>query len=384
MQVYNRFPVTLVSGQGLYVFDTEGRRYFDAGAGIAVNAFGHCHPKMVASLEAQARKLWHVSNLYHNEPQDKLAKTLCEHSFADYVFFGNSGAEAIECALKIARRYFHVLGQSHKKRIITCEGAFHGRTLACISATGTKTEDGFGTIPDDFDIIPFNNYDSLLSAVTENTAAIMLEPIQGEGGIRSASGEYLRNVRKLCDEKDILLIFDEIQSGMGRTGKLFAFEHAGVTPDICTSAKGIGGGFPLGACLATQKAVRGMVYGTHGSTYGGNALACAVGQTALELILEQEFLDNVATVGLKLKQALHRLQTDYPHLIKEVRGIGLMLGIVLHDSYPVRRVADSALETGLIMIPASDNTLRLLPALIMTKDDVDVFSDLLKKTLEKL
>ena len=384
MQVYNRFPVTLVSGQGLYVFDKEGKRYFDAGAGIAVNAFGHCHPKMVASLEAQAHRLWHVSNLYHNEPQDKLAKTLCDHSFADYVFFGNSGAEAIECALKIARRYFHVLGQPHKKHIITCEGAFHGRTLACISATGTKTEDGFGTIPDDFIRVPFNDYHALASAVTDKTAAIMLEPIQGEGGIKPATIEYLQSVRKLCDEKDILLICDEIQSGMGRTGKLFAFEHAGIIPDICTSAKGIGGGFPLGACLATQKAVQGMVYGTHGSTYGGNALACAVGQTALELILEQGFLDNVITVGYKLKQELQKLQASYLHLIKDVRGMGLMMGIVFQDDYSVRHVADIALEIGLIMIPASGNTLRVLPALIMTENDVDIFVDLFKKTLEKL
>ena len=367
MKVYNRFPITFTHGQGVYVFDDTGKRYFDAGSGIAVNAFGHCHPDIVESLYTQSKKLWHISNLYYSQPQLDLASLLCEKSFADYVFFTNSGAEAVECALKTAWRYFHALGQTNRRKIITFKGAFHGRTHLCISATGTKTDDGYGSVTDDFVILPFGDHYALEQAMKNpDTAAVMIEPIQGEGGVRSVPHHCLQALRKMCDEYGVLLICDEIQSGMGRTGTLFAFEHAGIVPDICTSAKGVAGGFPLGACLVSERASLGMNVGTHGSTYGGNPLGCAVGLTALKMITDPDFLNNVCITGNDLKSKLQDLKQAYPHIIKDIRGAGFMLGIGLHDNFNARQMAEILLDAGLIVIPASDNVLRLLPPLIIT------------------
>ncbi|MEM6603577.1 MAG: aspartate aminotransferase family protein [Pseudomonadota bacterium] len=377
MQVYNRFAINFTHGKGLSLYDSEGKAYLDAGSGIAVNAFGHCHPKLVAALQKQSETLWHISNLYTSDVQLEFAKLLCDATFADNVFFTNSGAEAIECALKTARRYFHKQGTPQRRRIITFKGAFHGRTQLCISAAGAKTEDGFGTVSPDFDIIPFGDHAALKAAITDETAAILMEPIQGEGGIRLVPIDCLKAIRQLCDEHGILLIFDEIQSGMGRTGKLFAFEHAEIAPDICTSAKGIAGGFPLGACLATDKAAAGMTYGTHGSTYGGNPLGCAVGHAAVEMILEDGFLSHVTQIGVYLKDKLLHLQEKYPDYMTDVRGIGLLLGIKLHDDYKVRDVAEKLLYEGLITIPASDNVMRIVPPLIITQNECDHLCDIL-------
>ena len=384
MQVYNRFPVTFTHGQGVYLYDDQGRRYFDAGAGIAVNAFGHCHPEMVQAVTDQAQKLWHISNLYTSDVQTDFAKLLCDNSFADVVFFTNSGAEAVECALKTARRHFHHMGQPKRKRVITFSGAFHGRTQLCISSTGTKTEEGFGTVSPDFDIVPFGDHDALRAAITDETAAIMVEPIIGEGGIKVIPEPCLRGLRDLCDEHGILLIFDEIQCGMGRSGKLFAFEYADVQPDICTSAKGIAAGFPLGACLATHKAAAGMVYGTHGSTYGGNPLACAAGHKAVSMLLADGFMKNVQETGAYLLSGLKALATQYPHIFKTARGKGFMQALVLTEDYAPRDIAEKLLQSGVIVIPASDNAVRFLPPLILTKGDCDILLDLLKSFFAQL
>jgi len=384
MQVYNRFPVTFTHGKGIHLYDNEGRRYFDAGSGIAVNAFGHCHSEMVQAVNEQASKLWHISNLYTSDVQTEFASLLCDNSFADVVFFTNSGAEAVECALKTARRYFHHIQQPQRKRVITFSGAFHGRTQLCISSTGTKTEDGFGTISPDFDIVPFGDHEALKAAITEETAAIMIEPIVGEGGIKVIPEACLRGIRELCDEHGILLIFDEVQCGMARTGKLFAFEYAGIEPDICTSAKGIAGGFPLGACLATHKAAAGMVHGTHGSTYGGNPLACAVGLKAVQMMLAKGFMENVVKVGEYLHEGLVKTADKYPNIISSLRGKGLMRGIVLSQDYTARDIAAKMLEAGIVIIPASDNVVRILPPLIITKHDCDELMGLLQAFFENI
>ena len=384
MQVYNRFPVTFTHGKGIYLYDDKGRRYFDAGSGIAVNAFGHCHSEMVRAINEQASKLWHISNLYTSDVQIEFAKLLCDNSFADVVFFTNSGAEAVECALKTARRYFHHIKQPKRKRVITFSGAFHGRTQLCISATGTKTTDGFGTVSPDFDIVPFGDHDALKAAITDETAAIMIEAVIGEGGIKVIPEACLRGIRELCDEHGILLIFDEVQCGMARTGKLFAFEYAGIQPDICTSAKGIAGGFPLGACLATDKAASGMVHGTHGSTYGGNPLACAVGLKSVQMMLAKGFMENVQEVGAYLHEGLAKIAVKHPSIITELRGKGLMQGIVLSADYAARNIAEKMLEAGVIVIPASDNVVRFLPPLIITKSDCDALMALLQTFFETL
>lgn len=375
LQVYNRFPITFEVGKGVFVYDDKGKSYLDAGAGIAVNAFGHCHPEIIRSLEEQAKKLWHISNLYYSKPQKELAELLCANSFADYVFFTNSGTEAVECAFKTSWRYQHAKGKPHKRKIISFTGAFHGRTHACISSTGTKTADGFGTVTEDFVMLPFNDFYALSEALNkyDDIAGIIIEPIQGEGGIKTADKAFLQKLRDICDQDDICLIFDEIQAGMGRAGKLFSYELFDVIPDIATSAKGIGAGFPLGACLVSQKASLGMVHGTHGSTYGGNPLACAVGLKAVSMILADGFLQSVCEKGEVLKKALLELKDEFPNFIIEVRGTGLIQGIQFHESYKARDIAQKCLELekiGLIVIPASDNVTRILPPLIISEEEI--------------
>ena len=370
LPVYKRAPVTFERGEGAYLFDRDGRRWLDFGSGIAVTLLGHAHPHLVATLKAQAEKLWHCSNLYQIEPQERLAERLVAHSFAETVFFCNSGAEALECAIKMARRFHFERGQPDRHRIITFEGAFHGRTMATISAGGQdKYLEGFRPGLPGFDAVPLGDLERLDAAIGEQTAAILIEPIQGEGGIRPARREFLEELRRVCDDHDLLLIFDEVQSGMARTGKLFAYEWTGITPDIMALAKGLGGGFPLGACLATARAASGMAPGCHGSTFGGNPLACAVGNAVLDVLLEDGFLDHVREVGARLRAQLTQLAAAYPEIILEVRGDGLLLG--LRVGPPNTEVSAKLLEAGLVTVPAGENVVRLLPPLIIEGAQVD-------------
>lgn len=370
LPTYARFPFAFERGEGVRIFTETGEEYLDFGSGIAVNALGHAHPKLVAALTEQAQKLWHTSNLYKIPGQEKLAARLVDNTFADTVFFCNSGAEAAECSIKMARKYHSAGGDEARYRVITFEDAFHGRTLATLAAgRQQKHLEGFGPIVDGFDQVPFEDIDALREAVGDETAAVLIEPIQGEGGIKPASNQFLRAVRALCDEHGILLIADEIQCGMGRTGKLFAHEWAGITPDIMAIAKAIGGGFPLGACLATEEAARGMTAGTHGSTFGGNPLAMAVGNATLDVILEDGFLDRVQQASLKLSQKLAMLTDEHPAIIQEVRGKGLMLGLKC-------RVANTDLvgalgDENMLVVGAGDNVVRLLPPLIVSDEDLD-------------
>jgi len=362
---YARAPLRFERGEGVWLIAEDGTRYLDFAAGVAVNSLGHAHPHLVSALKDQAEKVWHLSNLYEVPGQEKLAARMTAVTFADKVFFTNSGAEALECAIKTARRYHFAKGQPEKFHIITFEGAFHGRTLATIAAGGqAKYLEGFGPKAPGFYQVPFEDIAALKEAISEETAAILIEPIQGEGGIRVASKEFLQELRALCDEYGLLLIFDEVQCGIGRTGKLFAYEATGITPDIMAVAKGIGGGFPLGACLATQEAAAGMVAGTHGSTYGGNPLAMAVGNAVLDVVLEEGFLEHVRDVALVFRQGLASLQDRFPDVIEEVRGEGLMLGI--KAKVPSGDLLKAIRAEKLLAVPAGENVIRLLPPLITT------------------
>jgi acetylornithine/N-succinyldiaminopimelate aminotransferase len=362
-----------VRGEGSYLFAEDGRRYLDFGAGIAVNAFGHANPKLVAALTEQAGKLWHASNLFRVPGQESLAAKLVANTFADTVFFTNSGAEACELAFKMARRYHYANGNPERFHIVSFEGAFHGRTLAGIAAGGNeKYLEGFGPKLAGFDQVKITHdgardLEALKRVVDEKTAALVIEPIQGEGGIRPFGGEFLRGLRKLCDDKGLLLIFDEIQTGMGRTGKLFAHEWAGIEPDIMAIAKGIGGGFPLGACLATAEAAKGMTVGTHGSTYGGNPLAMAVGNAAIDLATAPGFLDHVNKVANYLNQQLGALVAGHPVIFEAVRGQGLMLGLKM--KVPNGDFIAAARDAGLVVLPAGDNVVRLLPPLTLSEEE---------------
>jgi len=373
LPTYNRADVAFVRGEGSYLFAEDGRRYLDFGAGIAVNAFGHANPKLVAALTEQAGKLWHTSNLFRVPGQESLAAKLVAHTFADTVFFTNSGAEACELAFKMARRYHYANGNPERFHIVSFEGAFHGRTLAGIAAGGNeKYLEGFGPKLAGFDLVKITHdsardLDALKRVVDEKTAALVIEPIQGEGGIRSFSAEFLRALRKLCDDKGLLLIFDEIQTGMGRTGKLFAYEWAGIEPDIMAIAKGIGGGFPLGACLATAEAAKGMTVGTHGSTYGGNPLAMAVGNAAFDLATAPGFLDHVNRNANYLNQQLGALVAGHPTIFEAVRGQGLMLGLKM--TVPSGDFIAAARDAGLVVLPAGDNVVRLLPPLTLSEEE---------------
>ncbi|WP_455477122.1 acetylornithine transaminase [Bartonella sp. B41] len=356
-------------GEGVWLISDKGERYLDFTSGIAVNVLGYAHPKLINTLKIQAEKLWHVSNLFQSPEQEKLARRLCENSFADKIFFCNSGAEALECAFKTARRYHYTSGYPTRVEIITFEGAFHGRTLATLAATGQeKYLEGFGPKSGGFIQIPFCDETALRSAINKNTAAILIEPIQGEGGLRAVPRETLKLLRKLCDDNNLLLILDEVQTGIGRTGKLFAYEWSDITPDILTLAKGIGGGFPIGACLATDKAAQSMTFGTHGSTFGGNLLGMAVSNSILDIVLESRFLDHVQNAGYKLKQGLLAILDDYPDVICAIRGIGLMIGI--QCVIPQDKVINALEKERLLSIGSSNNTVRLLPPLIITEEEI--------------
>ncbi len=376
LPTYARADVSFERGEGPWLLGRDGERYLDFGAGIAVNALGHAHPHLVRALTEQAAKLWHTSNLYRIPEGERLAQRLVDATFADVVFFSNSGAEANEAAIKMARKYHAANGQPERFRIITFEGAFHGRTLATIAAGGQKKYlEGFGPKVEGFDQVAFGDHDGLKAAITPETAAILIEPIQGEGGIRPVPTQCLRGLRQLCDEHGLLLVFDEIQTGVGRTGRLFAHEWAGISPDIMAIAKGIGGGFPLGACLATAEAAKGMTVGTHGTTFGGNPLAMAVGNAVLDVVLAPGFLDHVRQVGLALRQRLAELKDRHPAVIAEIRGEGLMMGLRTHVANT--DLIAAARGQHLILIAAGDNVVRLLPPLIITEADVaEAFSRL--------
>lgn len=370
MATYGRSVLEFDHGEGPYLVTTDGERYLDFGAGIAVNALGHAHPQLIEALTDQAKKVWHVSNLYQIPQQERLADRLCENSFADVVFFCNSGAEAVEASIKCARKYFAHKGMPEKNRLITFSGAFHGRTLATISAAKqSKHTEGFGPLLDGFDQVEFGDLAGVKAGITSQTAGILVEPVQGEGGIHVADFDFLRQLRKLCDEHGLLLILDEVQAGIGRTGKLFAHEWAEITPDILAAAKAIGGGFPLGACLTTTDAAAGMTAGSHGSTYGGNPLACAVGNAVLDIVLSPGFLAHVQDVSRLLKQKLARLNDEYPDIIEEVRGIGLLIGLKCKalNSDVVQALSDEKL----LAVSAGDNVVRLLPPLIIDEHHID-------------
>jgi acetylornithine/N-succinyldiaminopimelate aminotransferase len=370
LPTYARSDLVFERGEGAYLFTPEGERYLDFGSGVAVTALGHAHPQLVEALTAQAKKLWHVSNLYRIPGQERLAERLCAVTFADRVFFANSGAEAVECAIKAARRYHATNGAPERYRLVTFAGAFHGRTLATIAAGGqAKHLEGFGPPVDGFDQVEADDISQVEAAIGDATAGVLIEPIMGEGGMREVSWRFLQDLRALCDAKGILLLLDEVQSGMGRTGRLFAHEWAGITPDIVATAKGLGGGFPVGACLTTEAAGAGMTAGSHGSTFGGNPLAMAVGNAVLDVMLEPGFLDHVASMGLKLKQRLAAIKDEYPMVIEEVRGQGLMLG--LKCKLPNQDLLLALREQHLLTVQAGDNVVRLLPPLIVTEAEID-------------
>jgi acetylornithine/N-succinyldiaminopimelate aminotransferase len=365
---YSRAPLRFERGEGVWLITETGERYLDFGAGVAVTSVGHSHPHVVGALKDQAEKVWHLSNIYEIPGQERFAKRLTDATFADKVFFTNSGAEALECAIKTARRYQYSKGHPERFHIITFEGAFHGRTLATIAAGGQeKYLEGFGPKTPGFDQVPFGDIEAVRAAITDATAGILIEPVQGEGGIRPATTEFMKALRQLCDENGLLLILDEVQSGVGRTGKLFAHEWSGVTPDIMAVAKGIGGGFPLGACLATAEAASGMKAGTHGSTYGGNPLAMAVGNAVLDVILEEGFLRHVNDVALVFRQGLASLKDRFPDVIEDIRGEGLMLGV--KAAVPSTELLQAIRAANLLAIPAGDNVIRLLPPLVVTADE---------------
>ncbi len=371
MATYGRQDVVFERGEGSWLISTTGDRYLDFTSGIAVNGLGHAHPRLVKALTEQAQLLWHTSNLYRVKNQETLAERLAEVTFADCAFFCNSGAEACEGAIKLARKYHAAGGHPEKFRIITFEGAFHGRTLATLAAGGNKKYlEGFGPKAEGFDQLTGFDLEAVEKAITPETAAIMIEPVQMEGGVRVVSNEFLQGLRKLCDKHGLLLVLDEVQSGMGRSGKLFHYEWAGITPDVMAIAKAIGGGFPLGAFLATKEAARGMVAGTHGSTFGGNPLATAVGNAVLDVMLEPGFLDGVQQKGLRFKQLMAALKDEHPDMVDEVRGIGLLAGVRLKDKYPAGDVMKACTAEKLLTVSAGDNVIRLLPSLTVSEEEM--------------
>lgn len=384
LPTYNRAPLSFVSGEGSWLVEASGRRYLDLGAGIAVNALGHAHPDLVAALTTQANALWHVSNLYNIPAQQELADRLVAATFADTVFFTNSGTESCELAVKMARKYHYEKGQPERTTIIAFEGSFHGRSSAGIAAAGSeKMTKGFGPLLPGFKHLKWGDHDALTAAAAEaDVCAILIEPVQGEGGIRPLPDQCLKGLRDLCDRHGILLILDEVQCGMGRTGKLFAHEWSGVTPDIMMVAKGIGGGFPLGAVLATENAASGMTAGTHGSTYGGNPLACAVGNAVMKAIADDAFLAEVNRKAALLRQKLEGLVAAHPDVFEGVRGAGLMLG--LKCKVTNTDVVKAGYDAGVLTVPAGDNVLRLLPALNITDEDISEAIARLDTTATKL
>ena len=376
MPVYPRSPVRPVRGEGVYLYGEQGERYLDFAAGIAVNILGHGHPHLTKAIQKQAATLMHVSNLYGSPQGEAFAKRLCELTFADTVFFTNSGVEAVECAIKTARRYHYANGNPRKHDLITFSNAFHGRTMATISATDQpKMIDGFAPLLPGFKVVEFNDLDAALAAIDENTAGFLLEPVQGEGGIRPASHEFLAGLRAACDEHDLLLVLDEVQCGVARTGQLYAYQHYGVEPDIIASAKGIGGGFPMGACLATEKAAAGMIIGTHGSTYGGNPLAMAAGQAVLDIVANEEFLAQVRQKGERLRSALEQMIPNHDHLFESVRGVGLMLGVKMKTDS--RAFVNYLRTKGLLTVAAGDSVMRIIPPLTIEEEHIREFVETL-------
>lgn len=369
MPTYARVDLAFERGEGAWLFTAEGERYLDFTAGVAVNALGHAHPQLVKALTEQAQKVWHVSNLYRIPEGEKLAGRLCAASFADTVFFQNSGAEALECAIKMARKYQSACGKPERYRIITFEGAFHGRTLATIAAAGNKKYlEGFGPPVDGFDNVPFNDLDAVKRAIGPETAAILVEPIQGEGGVRVASSTFLRGLRQLCDQHGLLLVFDEVQTGIARTGEMFAYERYGVTPDVMALAKALGSGFPIGACLATTEASKGMTVGSHGSTFGGNPLAMAVANAVLDVVMADGFIERVRTNALLLKQRLAELKDRHASVIAEVRGEGLLIGLRMIPQ--ASEMIDELRAEKMITVAAGDNVVRLVPPLIIGEKEI--------------
>jgi acetylornithine/N-succinyldiaminopimelate aminotransferase len=382
MPVYPRSPVRPVRGEGVYLYGEQGEQYLDFASGIAVNLLGHGHPHLTKAIQEQAATLIHVSNLYGSPQGEKLAQRLVDATFADTVFFTNSGAEAVECTIKTARRYHHHHGNPHRSVLITFSNAFHGRTMATISATNQeKLRDGFAPLLPGFTVVEFDNLAEAEAAITEHTAGFLVEPIQGEGGIRPASAEFMKGLRRLADEHDLMLVLDEVQCGVARTGKLYAYEHYGIEPDILATAKGIGGGFPLGACLATEKAAVGMVVGTHGSTYGGNPLAMAAGQAVLDVVAAPEFLDHVTRMGERLRGALEQMIPNHDHLFESVRGVGLMLGIKMKTDS--RAFVTYLRDHGLLTVAAGDNVMRVLPPLVIEESHVTEFVERLSEAARR-
>ncbi len=380
---YNRAALRFERGEGVWLITEDGDRYMDFAAGIAVNSLGHAHPHLVGELKAQVDKVWHLSNVYEIPGQEKLAQRLVDATFADKVFFTNSGAEALECAIKTTRRYHYVNGHPERFRIVTFEGAFHGRTLATIAAGGqAKYLEGFGPKVEGFDQVPFGDEAALRAAITDETAGILLEPVQGEGGLRGFPEEFMRLLRRICDEKGLLLILDEVQTGVGRTGRFFAHEWSGIRPDIMAVAKGIGGGFPMGACLATAEAAKGMTAGVHGTTYGGNPLAMAVGNAVLDVVLSDGFLEKVQETALVLKQGLASIADRYPNVVSEVRGRGLLIGIkcVVPNTSLIQALRDEHL----LSVGAGDNVVRLLPPLVTTPDEAREALKRIETAVERL
>ena len=369
LPTYARVDLAFERGEGVWLFATNGERYLDFTSGVAVNALGHAHPHLVAAVTEQANKLWHVSNLYQAPEAERVAQRLCDASFADVVFFCNSGAEAMECTIKMARKYHAANGAPERYRTITFEGAFHGRTLATLAAGGQKKYlDGFGPVVQGFDQVPFGDLEATKAAITPETAAILTEPIMGEGGVRVVEPSFLRALRELCDQNGLLLLFDEVQTGMGRTGELFAHQRVGVEPDIMALAKALGGGFPVGACLATREAAKGMTAGTHGSTFGGNPLAMSAANAVLDVMLEPGFLERVRRNALLFKQRLAEIKDRHPSIIAEVRGEGLLVG--LRAAVPVGDLVDALRAENMITVAAGDNVVRLLPPLIINEQEI--------------
>ncbi len=369
LPAYARVDLAFERGEGAWLVATNGDRYLDFASGVAVNALGHAHPHLIKALTEQAHKVWHVSNLYRIPEGEKLADRLCAASFADTVFFQNSGAEALECAIKMARKYQSTCGKPERYRIITFEGAFHGRTLATIAAAGNKKYlEGFGPPVEGFDNVPFNDLDAVKRAIGPETAAILIEPIQGEGGVRVASSTFLRGLRQLCDQHGLLLVFDEVQTGIARTGEMFAYERYGVTPDVMALAKALGSGFPIGACLATTEASKGMTVGSHGSTFGGNPLAMAVANAVLDVVMADGFIERVRTNALLLKQRLAELKDRHASVIAEVRGEGLLIGLRMIPQ--ASEMIDELRAEKMITVAAGDNVVRLVPPLIIGEKEI--------------
>ena len=379
---YNRKKISFKYGKGSYLYSTDGKKYIDFVSGIAVNSLGHAHPKLVKTINEQAKKLWHVSNAFIIPEGEKLAKKLCKKTFADYVMFQNSGAEATEAAIKVARRYFYSIGKPNKNRILCVKNSFHGRTLAAIYASGSKKmTEGFGPKIGGFDHFKFGDHNSLKKKITKNTAAIMIETIMGEGGIKVIPDWCLRELRKLCNKKKILLILDEVQCGISRTGDFFAFEKSKVKPDIVPIAKGIGGGFPIGAVLMNKKVASGMIPGTHGSTFGGNPLAMAVGNSVMDIVSSKKFLKDVKNISEYFLLKLNKIKYKYPNIIKEIRGRGLLIGIQLYKDQT--KFIKKLMENKLLTIRAAENVIRILPPLNVKKNEIDQALKIIKKVCSK-